>query len=394
MRAFAILVASLLAFGGLAGCLGAKKEGDEPITQTGVTPGSGSGTGTGASTPSITVRAPLTSSVTIDAPAWVAGGTEVPVKATSNAKGAVTYAWAIGALPGTSTVAAVVMDTKIIAPGAQGSLTYAKSGVYSMHCHPHPFMKHNVTVIDGYAGAKAVDVFITDGAKEGEYRFVPENIVVPTGAVVTYKNVGEQPHTATIESPPTPGLKVLPLKAESGNVKIEGEGWQRVVAIISNAEGQLGIAQKEIYTTATLPAFETKTEKMDFEYGTPTALSPAPVAAQPRTVPVTLAHGGLVTINYTFSDAPSGAGAPENLAQVEGHFTKDGETQDTFTCDAASECSMGGKAPAGAYTLRIVPLQGAKMSGTIEITVVYELVPPPVGPPAAAAGGHGDHAGH
>lgn len=402
MRALSALVASLVVFGALAGCIGGDDK-TEPPAGPGTAPGATTGGTTNPGTaPQLTVLAPLASMVTIEGPQWVASGTEVPVKAMAptNAKGTVTYAWALGPLPGTTTVVASPADTgsakdasNWIQPGNSKPLTYSKAGVYSMHCHPHPAMRHNVTVIDGYSGPKAFEVFITDGEKQNEYRFVPENIVVPTGAVVTYKNVGQQPHTATALGAQEPALKMLPLKAATGNLKIEGEGWQRVVVIATDSEGRLGIAQKEIYTTAKLPAFETQTIPMTFEYGTPTAIGAAPVAAAAKTAPVQLEQPGLVTINYTFQDGASAAGGPENLAEVEVHFTKDGETQDTFTAPPSDAGSIGGKAIAGAYTLRVVPLQGARVSGTIIIEVAYELVPPPPAKPGAPADdGHGGHA--
>lgn len=399
MRVLVLLVASILAFGGLAGCMGGTKDG----ATTNPTPAPGTGTGgtggsNGGGPAQVKVLAPLNSAITLDAPAWIASGTEVPVKlaAPTGAKGALTYAWASGPLPGTVAVMAMNMDTgskgsDYIASAASKSLTFSMAGVYAMHCHPHPYMRSNVTVVEGYAGPKTVEVSIIDGANQNEYRFVPENIVIGVGTTVTYKNVGTQPHTATSLGAPEPALKALPLKTDAGKLKLDGNGWVRVLAIVQDSEGRIGIVNKSIYVTPTLPVFATQTETMEFTYGA-SPLATTPAAAAAKSTGVQLAQGGKVTINYTFADAAAQNGAPQNLAQVEVHFTKDGETQDTFTSPGNDNTgSIGGKAIAGAYTLKVVPVQGASMTGTIVIDVEYELVPPaPAGP---SAGGHDDSGG-
>lgn len=400
MRAFPSLVAALLLTAAFAGCIGGK-DGEEPGAKLDPTnlPGGGTGTGIGAGAGgALTVLSALNATLTLDAPAWVQTGTEVPVSlsAPANAKGAITYAWAIGALPGATEVTAVKMDTgsngsaAYIQPGASKTLTYATAGVYRMHCHPHPAMLHNVTVIDGYAGPKNVEVAITDGATPKESRFVPENIVIGAGTVVTYKNVGQQPHTASAMGTQEPAPKALPLKAANGTIKVESEGWQRIVAVYVDSEGRLGITEKPIYATATLPAFETATYEFEFTHG---AAPLAGTAAAPtaQTESILLEQAGVVTINYTFTDGPGGVAPEANQAEVEIHFTKDGETQDTFT-SAGGTGTTGGKAIAGAYTLSVLPTNGVEISGTIVIDVVYELVPPPAPPAPPPADGQGAHA--
>lgn len=399
MRALSPIIAALLLTAAFAGCIGGK-DGDgegatlDPADTNG---GTGTGTGTGSGTGTLKVLAPLNATITLDAPAWVQSGTEVPVAlgTPANAKGAVTYAWAIGPLPGTSEVTAVTMDTgsakstDYIAPGASKTLTYSTAGIYRMHCHPHPAMRHNVTVIDGYEGAKNVEVQIVDGS-QGQY-YVPENIVIGTGTTVTYKNVGQQPHTATALGAQEPALKALPLKADKGAIKVEGEGWQRVVAVYLDSEGRIGVSEARIYTTSTLPVFETQTETFSFEYGA-SELAGTPAAPASDGRPVLLKQPGVVTINYTFTDLAGSVDPSASQASVELHFTKDGETQDTLTGDGA-ENSLNGKAIAGSYTLSVLPTSGVQIEGTVTIEVVYELLPPePTMPAAPADDGHGGHA--
>lgn len=87
------------------------------------------------------------------------------------------------------------LDTGDIAPGATATLTYDALGTFAMHCHPHPWMKHNVTVTADAPGA--VHVHIHDGGAPGDYRFEPTNITIGKGSVVTYHNHGNMTHTAT-----------------------------------------------------------------------------------------------------------------------------------------------------------------------------------------------------
>ncbi|HET6403785.1 MAG TPA: hypothetical protein VFH78_04005 [Candidatus Thermoplasmatota archaeon] len=392
----AIAVAVLIAFAGLTGCIGAGKEQDPADSLDPAGTGGTGGTG-GVGAGSIVVLQPLASTITAEAAAWVVSGTEVPVSLATpaNAKGTLNYTWALGPLPGTVAVTEVKADTgskgsDYIQPGQTKSITYSASGIYRMHCHPHPWMLHNVTVVDGFTGPKTVDVQIIDGAVQGEYRFVPENIVVGVGTVVNYKNVGAQPHTSTAMGAQEPPLKKLPLSAASGSVVVEGEGWQRIVAIFTDAEGRFGMTEKHIYVTSELPTFPPQTHEFEFQYGA-SALAATPAAANGDSVSVALAQPGLVFLNYTFQDGAAAAGVPENLAEVELHFTLAGETQDTLTGEGSSG-ALTGKAKAGTYTLKVIPTQGVLITGTVTVEVVYDLVPPAPNAPAAADDGHGGHA--
>lgn len=396
MRALAILAAALVAAAALSGCIGGLKD-DDPVTPAGAA-GDGAPTGNdGGSLPTtLTVLNALNASITFDAPAWIQSGTQVPVNlsAPANAKGDLTYAWAIGPVPGTVAVTAAKADTgsskgaDYIAPGEAKSITFVMAGVYRLHCHPHPDMRHNVTVIEGYDSPRVVEVAIFDGEKQNEYRYVPENIVVGVNTTVNYKNVGQQPHSATALPGQEPSLEILPLTEANGTITVDGEGWQRIVAVFTDSEGRLGIAEKAIYATAELPSFKPETKEFTFAYGA-SQLSGTAAAPAAKSEPVTLAHGGLVFLNYTFTDAASPSGA--SPAAVEVHFTKDGETQDTMTGGGASD-TLSGKALPGAYTLKVVPVTGAQIEGTVTIEVIYDLVPPPPTSPGAAEEGHGGHA--
>lgn len=387
MRAFALLAASLVVAGVLSGCIGGSDEPTTPAADTGgktTLPGTGGKTTAGV----VNVLNPLTSTVTSQGDSWIKSGSTIAVSATApvQAKGTVNYTWVAGALPGTAEVTAAKLDTKSIEPGASKSLKFAAAGVYRMHCHPHPYMKHNVTVVEGFSSPSKVEVSIVDGPTTGEYRFVPENIVVAPGTTVVYTNLGDQPHTTTLESQEPP-VKALLLKAASGEVAVTGNGWQRVMVLMQDSEGRVGSAETRVYVTPELPAFPTQTVALDFKVGGASEVSPD------VKVPVTFDHNGTVTINFTVKDAVASNGGPANSALVEVHFVEDGATQDTATSDPASEGSLTALVGAKTYQLLVKATQGVGVTGTVEITAVYDLVPPAPAMPAAG-GEHGEHAGH
>lgn len=87
------------------------------------------------------------------------------------------------------------LDTGDIAPGKSRTLTCEEGGTLAMHCHPHPFMLHNVTVTGAPAGPAHVHIF--DGETPEESRFEPAELTVGRGGEVTYHNHGSLVHTAT-----------------------------------------------------------------------------------------------------------------------------------------------------------------------------------------------------
>lgn len=91
--------------------------------------------------------------------------------------------------------AAAALDTGMIAPGAEATLTFDAAGMRALHCDPHPFMTHNVTVEAG--AAATAHVHISDGNDTADFRFEPQALRVAPGAVVTYHNHGTLGHTAS-----------------------------------------------------------------------------------------------------------------------------------------------------------------------------------------------------
>lgn len=395
MRAMVLLASLLVVGAALTGCVGQAGEDDPEAASV--------GDGDGTTLPGnddlelpadgLKVLAPLSTGIVTEAPAWVAPGAKINVSANApaNAKGAVTYTWAIGPLPKTVQVTSADLNTKEIAAGASATLKFEKAGVYEMHCHPHPFMLSNVTVVDGYAGASSATVYITDGANIGEMRFVPEHVVIPVGGTVVYKNVGTQVHTAT-QSAQAPALTATELKAASGEVTVSGSGWQRLVVLIQDSEGRIGRAEHPIYV-APLPENHVESITFEFEAGVP---NQAPREAhQVKSKAFKLAYPGTAIFNFTAVDAASatsGEGAA-NLAQVEIHVKEQGETQDTMTGDPASSGSLEGIVSDSTYTVEVKAVQGVSIKFTGEFTVVYDLTPPAPVDISAGGGGHDDSGG-
>lgn len=387
-----VLLASLVVLGAaFAGCVGQGADLDPTKSSTGDDGNTDTGDVVTPPAEGLKVLAPLTGTLALSGPAWVAPGTKIPVSVTppANAKGAVTYTWALGPLPGTTEVKDVGLNTKDIAAGASASLKFDKAGVYGIHCHPHPYMLSNVTVIEGYSGSSEATVYINDGATNSEYRFIPEHVVIPVGGKVTYKNVGTQMHTAT-QAGQEPALVKDGLTGASGEIVAKGEGWQRVVVVMQDSEGRIGRAEQRVYV-APLPEDFTKEVSGDFNVGIP-AQAPQD-ATETKTESFKLDRPGVITINYTAQDAASGAGVPENLALVEIHLKEQGATQDTLTADPAAEGSITGHLNAKTYELTLIPRQGVVIHYVATITVVYDLVPPePAAAGAPPADGHGGHA--
>lgn len=394
MRAWALPTALLLLTGILAGCVNTPKETDGgTIDPAGVTGNDGTD-GNGQGPPGTSVvkpLAPLAFTVSTTSPKWVAPGASIAVAASATT--AASYVWSIGPLPGTVTPKAVKLDTGSakdasdwIAPGASKSITFTEPGSFLMHCHPHPFMLSNVTVVQGYAGPKEVTVKIVDGAELGTYRYVPENILVAPGTVVTYQNDGAQPHTATLMKADPP-LKKLDLAKASGTVAAEGDGWQRIRLVAVDAEGRFGAQDLPIYVKP-MPTYASDPLAVTFTVG---GLPEEAVASFTKSF--TLEYNATLNVTWAFVDAPAKNGVPANNAEVDIHVFPQGSEQDAITSETKPEGTASTAVAAGTYTLKVVPKKSVGLEGTVTITAVYADPVPPA-PAMAGAGGDDGHGGH
>lgn len=387
MRGLSVLVVSLLVVGALAGCVNTKKDPPTNATLPATTPGAI------VEAKPVRVLAPLTSTVSTDSPKWVKPGAMVNVTATApaGAKGAVTYSWSVGAMPGTVIVTPGALDTgsktgaEYIPAGGTDAITFPAAGVFQMHCHPHPWMRANVTVVEGYKGPANVDVYIVDGDKPDQYVYAPQNVIIPVGGKVTYINKGLQPHTATLYAQDAPALKLLPLDKSSGQVALAGPGWQRVRMVTMDGEGRFGNATLDFYV-AELPAFAT------VKFDITNQLGGAPEQVQsPQSKSFVTDYNGTMTVKYAFKDGPAGSGAPVNNAKVEIHVKQAGAAQDALTDSGKAEGTITGLVPADSYSITVIVTEGIAVSGSITIDVEYDLSNPPAPVLASAGGGDGGH---
>lgn len=379
----ALLALALLA----AGCVNTTKD-ESPTTTT--TPGGSVTPPTGSGGSGVKVLAPLSFTLSSSSPTWIAPGSSLSLSA-SAAQSGWSWVWAEGALPGTVPVT-VALDTgsknpalDYIQPQSSKSLVFSTTGAFQMHCHPHPYMRSNVTVVDGYVGPKEVRVQIVDGTRPSESRYVPENILVAPGTNVVYENVGTQPHTATLLQGEPP-LKKLAITGPAGDATPSGTGWQRIRAIAIDGEGRLGVADHAVYVQA-FPTFASDPRPIDF----PAAGAPEQ-AVQALSFSFVLEYNATLNVTYSVKDAAAQQNeALPNNARVEVHVTPQGESQDVLTSMDKASDTLAAQVPAGSYTVKVVPKQGVGIKGTITVGAEYiDLVPPP---PAPAAGGDG-HGGH
>ncbi len=82
------------------------------------------------------------------------------------------------------------------------AFTFAEEGVFGYHCHPHPWMRGNITVLaaDHHAEPKTHHVRVLDGATNADYRYEPENLTISVGDTVHWMNEGSMAHTVSPNS--------------------------------------------------------------------------------------------------------------------------------------------------------------------------------------------------
>ena len=384
MRPVALLVLLPLVGLALAGCVNLPK--DDPVQSASAQlepPTSAPSANTPQGTAAPKLLAPLSVKVALTGPTWLASGAIVPVTASVTGGTASSFVWATGPMPGSVPVKNETLDTKDIQPGAAKSLKFQTAGVYQVHCHPHPFMTSNVTVIDGYTGPSKVTVKVVDGAKPGEYGFVPDRIVVGVGTEVVYENAGQLVHTATVKGQDPP-LRLARLAAQSGGVTVEGEGWMRLYAFAKDASGRAGAGEFHVYVTKELPQNLDESFSGSFPLAPPAAagLPVQPVEPQKKSVKLELA--GLAFLNVTATDATGQGGVVARLVSS--------SNPDALKTDAGSAAEASGALEAGTYELVVEPAGGANVEFTVTLQVVYDLVPPPFVP--MTGGGADPHAGH
>jgi plastocyanin len=389
MRAHAGSVALLAAVVALSGCVATltKEQSSSVTPSTTSTP----------STSQVPQAVPdLVSAVTTSGGAWVAPGSALTVTATPppNAHGAVTYQWLLGPIAGVGPYPTFVVSssnaiaTPLIQPGDSSAIVFNQAGIFHLHCHPHPWMRSNVTVVDDGAAPERVVVHFVDGATPDDYHFVPENVTIPNGSTVVYENDGQMPHQTMILHQDSP-LQVLPLTQPSGTITVNGSGWTRVVVAMADGAGAVGYAESDFYV-APLPAPQVTPFSGSYPLGEPSAApipSGTPADALDPTYEKSFSeqYPGTLYFNVSAQDPLANAtnGQTPNTALIEAHVKAKDQTQDVLTCDTKDACNLMVKIPKGDYSVTIVGRQGVDVSYSGAITFVQDPVPPPLPVPYA-----------
>lgn len=369
VRTGILLIAAALL---LAGCVNSK-----PAPST-TTPPAGQ-------SPPADVLAPVPAlplSLKIDGPTWVEPGTPIPVTATSTTGGTLTFTWATGQLPGTVAASGAPLNTSLIEPGSTKTLVFTRAGLYNMHCHPHPFMRSNVTVIDGYKGPDLVDVQIQDGATTSDYRFVPENIVVGPGTKVVYHDVGKLAHTST-ELQRTPPLAKAALSTRSGALDLPASiampgmdmqmapEWTNVVVVAQDAQGRVGIANASIYINSFPLPYNTTLQGNFAASGLPES------AVAPAKKGFLLDEPGTLYLNFSAVDAASKTNPTlPNQATIDIHVKGNGETQDVVTVTGKASGASTARINPGSYSITVAPNAGTNVDYNVFVTILYDHIPP------------------
>jgi plastocyanin len=276
-------------------------------------------------------------------------------------------------------------------PGQSAAIKFTIPGQWQMHCHPHPWMRGNITVVENYANAPAqVDVnIIDDGAHPNEFRYSPENVTIGVGTVVLFHNIGTQPHTATSLAQDPPVSK-LPIEgASGGSITLATPGWQQIRAYYRDAKGHSGQSLYNVYVGA-LPVFQKDPIKIDFPADANGAVPP--LLQSPITNSVVTSYNGTMFLNFSVSDAgaPAESAGGQNLAQVAVHLKAMGEEKDLLvkSCASSSKGELFARTLVGTYTIEIDPCGGVQTSGSLTIEDVYDLDPPAPIPYSSASAGH------
>lgn len=258
------------------------------------------------------------------------------------------------------------LDTGYINSGESKSIKLTTPGVYQLHCHPHPWMRANITVLAGAPNGDAV-ISITDGATNPEYRFGPEDTTVGPGSTVTFHNVGNQTHTATMHT------FLIPIKptGKSASYVADTTGDFDVVAIAR--DGASGVAQSGTRLFVD-PARPSDTLPLGPYKGTFNAGAPIPNNQQQESKLFSFAinfPAKSLTIKVT---STSQTPIP---TMVSATLTRSGESSPIATMASAADGTItASKLPEGTYTLTIFADQGVMIDYAAEGSAQLDLSPP------------------
>ncbi|MEA3198665.1 MAG: hypothetical protein QOE90_93 [Thermoplasmata archaeon] len=381
VRFLAVLV---LAFTVLAGCVG---HANDAVTQQ-----SAGSTDAGGSTPAATGLVAPTAlpdipfKVATDAAAWIAPGTSVAasVALPPEAAAPIAYTWLWGPMGGMAPITVMKQtQTDLIAPGASARITFDQAGIFTEHCHPHPWMLSTVVVLDNGQAPQTVTVHFVDGETKENFKFVPDIVVISKGSTVVYENDGKQAHQTMLMKQDAP-LAVQSAKDAQATISATGSGWMRAVVVAQDAKGYVGMAESDVYV-APIPAPLTQTFGGQFNVTLPAqapAQPPAPVGSAGDTFPFSASGAGRFWINFTSQDGVA-ANAPTDPAGDTSQIQVQVAAKDGSYKEASAPSDKGGLTnvvKAGDYAITVSPAAGQDVTYTVTLTLVYDLVPPKANP--------------
>lgn len=404
MKIRILLVMLALAAAPLTGCIGAD---DEPVEGSTTDGDNKTGTGDGDVSDSADQfplpepKVPLDASVNVSE-VWVKPGTTVTITSEAASATSVRYFLekrvAASADPhaghdmggdggmdhsahGGGDGGMDMIDTGDIAPGVSAEpFTVENTGWYTFHCHPHPWMKFNVTVVEGAATSGVIDVHAVNGEGDDTFRFYPEDLTVAPGTQIRVHNNGTVVHTVMEEA-----FRPFLGEGASVDVAVDKVGDWDVVAVATDDGNGHGEARTRLVVDPAKPE-ETKTWDPftgEFTLGTP---------AQPESKKHTfLSEWAMATTTVAWTTAATLPGSPSAVTVTVTAQGAEEPLAQTEEAAAEGELVME-NLPAGTYVITITLSEGGLVDYEATVDAVFDLVPPEDYKPSEGGDGHGGHA--
>lgn len=131
------------------------------------------------------------------------------------------------------------IETGLFGSGVSKDVKFDLPGIYTIHCHPHPWMIAKV-VVEETAPSRA-------SAEIVEYSYQPYAIRIAPGGAVAFKNAEPTPvsHTVT-EAAFVPAGEKLAASNATGPLTIASAGTYDLVLSVEDGKGQVGVAVQQI----------------------------------------------------------------------------------------------------------------------------------------------------
>lgn len=261
----------------------------------------------------------------------------------------------------------ITHETPYMARGNRSDLLFDRTGVYFMHCHPHPWMKLRVAV-DPAASAPSNSTITIENFSYGM-----DNLSVPPGTTLTFVNQDPIPHTATLER-----FASGTIQGTGKTVKIAAppEGKYQLWIFGDDRKGGVGYTAYGVQVGADAPT-NTFTAVNN---GGPLLQAGVNQAAHDL---ADFTHNASLSATLTFT-APQ---APTVKLEV---VPDTGTTALLSAQGSTSPISLTGIAPKGNYRFLVTVAAGAIQGYTLSATITY-LADPGFGYETSATGGCGHH---